>query len=261
MINVRYLRPVSDLHLERYYGAKTSLDVLPVLPTDDKTVLALMGDICSPGMLADVLKCACDRFAEVLFIPGNHDYWGMSISHATNLHLKLEAEYPNLRISTPELPINITNEIAGVRTKLIGSTLWAIGGDNPLSALQLKSCPDFHEIENFSPEDMHELNKLEQVQLYAALEHDADQTIVMTHYVPGSRFLNSYIKRSVIDNIFYSEQYALFPRVDLWLFGHTHEYIDVHDELWFRANPRGGAERPIRGFEPDFLIDMGMMID
>jgi predicted phosphohydrolase len=261
MKTVNYLRPVSDLHLERRHNISGNyLDILPTLPTDNNTALVLLGDICSPGMLPGVLSNACERFADVLFIPGNHDYWGSSIPHVTGLHQKLESQYANLSIAIPQLPINLIYEVNGLRTKLIGSTLWAIGGNNPLNTLQLQNCPDFHEIENFSPEDMHVMNKLEEQQLYAALDHGADQTIMMTHYVPGLRFLNSYIKRSVFDNIFYSEQYALFPRVDLWLFGHTHEYIDEQDELWFRSNPHGGGQKPVKGFDPTFVIDLSKQL-
>lgn len=74
---IKYIRNFSDIHLE--FDAKYNIEKLWVpipLETDSQTVLILAGDLWYGTMTIDWLKKFHTRFAQVLIVFGNHDYWG-----------------------------------------------------------------------------------------------------------------------------------------------------------------------------------------
>jgi hypothetical protein len=282
---VEYIRPVSDLHLEFYLYQDYSIEafqavlvrIVPPDPRDFNSALILNGDICNIKLIDLVLQILTDRFPVIVFVPGNHDYWGSNLYDTADVFREYENKYPNqVFISTLHHPvILLLKSSIGVTTRLVGTTLWGIGGDNPVSSLQLANLPDFRRItlgeaeENsgkyvsFTPEGMNIFNKIDSISLKLALEAptDSDQTFVATHYLPSEEFLNTKIHRDVFDNIFYSNQHSLFPRVDLWMFGHTHQCWNVQKETTrFIANSKGYPREFIYGFNPSLFIPLGVKV-
>lgn len=74
------IRPVSDIHNE------FSVYRLPELPTDSKSVLVLAGDIALGAYTASTLEpfldSVTDRFTDIVYTPGNHEYYKSSILRA-----------------------------------------------------------------------------------------------------------------------------------------------------------------------------------
>lgn len=66
------LYAISDLHLDR----RANREALQDLPTFKDSWLILGGDICaSTEQLAAALDLLCSRFAQLIWVPGNHELW------------------------------------------------------------------------------------------------------------------------------------------------------------------------------------------
>jgi len=66
------LYAISDLHLDH----KENREALEQLPAHPDDWLILAGDICATtDQLDSVLDIFCQRFAHVIWVPGNHDLW------------------------------------------------------------------------------------------------------------------------------------------------------------------------------------------
>ena len=75
-MNVQLL---SDLHIEFHQDRGAAwIDALDPSGID---VLILAGDIAEvrDGLLGDVLQLFTDRYPQVVFVPGNHEYYGSSL--------------------------------------------------------------------------------------------------------------------------------------------------------------------------------------
>jgi predicted phosphohydrolase len=272
---------VSDLHIEYadYQG----------LPGGD--VLIVAGDTVSAGPLqrhkndADSrsTRKRCARFAgnemrkyaEVVMIPGNHEYWGSTLEDAPNLLRDFWGHHaPNVRFLNNE-----TTVIDGVA--FIGSTLWAsYGANHPLDALRIggavKDCqqigtrrpPHYRwETRCARPEDFYALH-LEAVNF---LEAELTRTlakglaaIVITHHAPSYLSRDSYTYGIDVDEAYYSNQHRLMEKyrhARRWFHGHSH--YDTNYRVGYArviSNQRDyfGNERYAKFFEPtaaDFTIE------
>src|SRR5210317_1391978 len=105
----------SDLHIE------FEVFFPPQYKEDKDTILVLAGDICplERGMAKAFLLMCAEEYKEVIYIPGNHEYYGGNLKQSwLNMKAKIEAESDNVHMLDNE-----TKVIDGVA--FIGSTLWA----------------------------------------------------------------------------------------------------------------------------------------
>jgi predicted phosphodiesterase len=70
------IQPLSDLHLE--FHADSGRAFIDSLNVSDVEVLVLAGDISTYSRgLYEQLAGFCDRFAHVIYVTGNHEYYGV----------------------------------------------------------------------------------------------------------------------------------------------------------------------------------------
>lgn len=252
------LQILSDLHLSG--GA-------PPIPATDADLIVLAGDIARPG---EAIAWAAGLPKPVLYVPGNHEFYGSSIE-ATLCDLRRLAVGTNVRVLDDDELI-----VDGVR--FLGSTLWTdfmLYGDGELRSAAMADARrllrDFSRIRGadggeapFTPDDAAARHARHAAWLESRLvrRHDGP-TVVVTHHAPARRSIHPRYAGSLLNACFVSDATRLLggDRASLWIHGHTHDSFD-YDVAGTRVvcNPRGYAkdganENP--SFDAGFTVDVG----
>ncbi|WP_407306209.1 metallophosphoesterase [Acinetobacter sp.] len=247
----KYIRVASDLHLEGLAGQREeflALTVLPADPRDAESVLVLAGDISSkPEQLIAFLGFLKDRFLKIIYIPGNHEWyghemakWTMDMMAALGGYFEGEGviEFSGCGVGCIELE--------GVR--FIFTTLWADGGKTLADHANVsRYLNDFRVIKlgdkKFTVGDMKVLHRAQKEKLVEFLKLPFEgKTVVATHHLPSYRLCHPRFGgdanggfASNCDPILVGD-----AAPHLWIHGHTHDTIDT--TLWktrIVCNPMG----------------------
>ena len=251
------LNILSDLHL--------SLGALEI-PRNDADAVILAGDIARPREAA---SWASGFSKPVLYVPGNHEFYGGSIAGAAD-ELKQLCAGTNIRVLDNDEVI-----IEGVR--FLGTTLWTNfmlfgASEKRAAAVQqaLSFMRDFKKIHvdegeqtPFTPADSAALFTLHAGWLERKLsEPHAGPTVVITHHAPSPKSNHPRFAGSLLNACFVSDAERLIDagRARLWVHGHTHDSFDyLLNGTRVVCNPRGYAkddvnENPL--FDPNFLVEI-----
>lgn len=225
---------LSDIHFEVTSIEKLEQIYIPEIPID---VVVFAGDI---SLYHDVFKRINDildkynakhkHYPQVVYVPGNHEYYGYEIDKV-NQYLDSVFEFSPIFYLNIDNPTVVINDVA-----FIGNTLWAKGADNPIAEMTLQSAiSDFRYISvgdyTFTPTDMNIMNKNMSSQIERQLETFQNyKTVVVTHHLPSFQCISERFKGLLLNDAFASEQDELIEKYkpDLWLFGHTHDYVDTY---------------------------------
>ena len=218
------LQIASDLHLE-HRGAIA--DYRSIVEPRAR-VLALVGDIGSPfdPKLADFISYASANWSQVLYVPGNHEYYSsnhrMTMSEIERLLLAICSRHSNVR-----LLLNETFELDNVM--FIGSTLWSFVPPEKWEFVQAR-LNDYNLIYTeaglLTPQLSNELFQTA-VQFIQSSVNDArrrgKKAVVLTHHVPSTH------ETSPPQYVFSHHGFATsLPAnhdpgaIRLWCAGHTH---------------------------------------
>jgi predicted phosphodiesterase len=243
------LHILSDLHTE-------FADFDP--PETDADLVILAGDI---GVGPGGLNWAARRFPDrpVIYVPGNHEFYGHDIS----LTETLGAEAPeNITVLNDDLLV-----LDGVR--FLGCTLWTdfrLHGEGEAWFARQRarqSMNDFVRIGNgersFRPEDSVVLHEASRAWLVSQFEQEFNgPTVVVTHHLPASTSIAKRFTNDSLNPAFASSLECLIEEYQptLWIHGHTHEPFDYElFETRVICNPRGYPGEHVRnGFMPDLTI-------
>lgn len=252
------LHILSDLHL-----SVAGLEV----PDTDADVIILAGDIARP---AAAVAWARQFFKPVLYVPGNHEFYGSSLA-ATPEVLKQLCEGSNIQVLDNDAVM-----IDGVR--FLGSTLWTdfqLFGEGPQRDAAITKAQSF--MRDFSRIHMNEASDALFTPAASAQQftHDArwleDQlaepfagkTVVITHHAPSRNSIHPRFADSPINACFVSDAEHLMDgtRAVLWIHGHTHDSFDyVLNGTRVVCNPRGYAKEGLNEnpqFDPAFVVEIG----
>lgn len=216
----------SDIHLE--FG---KLGRLPPPPNpDDYDAILLIGDI---GIGNQGVLWAMDFFKgskPVYYIPGNHEYYQRYYEDVCEKLLQYEDIFTNFHVLNPG--IAIINDV-----KIIGATLWSsLEAANGYSVAHYVSnaIADFrviHNGEGLWTTDKHiETHKKEVEFIDEALtELGPGKVVVATHFLPTAdcthpKYFGSHLNPYFANNL---DWLCEKHRIDYWLFGHTHDVMDV----------------------------------
>ncbi len=242
---------LSDLHTE-------FSDFEP--PDTDADVVVLAGDI---GVGAGGIDWAARQFpdAPVVYVPGNHEFYGHDVR---DTDLLTAAETANIHVLSDD-----ALEIDDVR--FLGSTLWTDfkfygEGEAWYARQQAKALiEDFGSIRNgnrtFTPEDSVDLHRVSVIWLVNELEKGFDgPTVVVTHHLPAALSISSKYRNHPLNPAFASRLEGIIEKYqpELWVHGHTHVPCDY--EI-FRTrvvcNPRGyPSESSSEGFSPGLVVEV-----
>ncbi|MBS0293257.1 MAG: metallophosphoesterase family protein [Proteobacteria bacterium] len=235
------LHILSDLHLG-VHGMEQ--------PETDADIVVLAGDIARPEQ---AVAWAQGFGKPVLYVPGNHEFYGGSLRQTPRTLQALCAGGP------VQLLDNRSLVLQGVR--FIGSTLWSdfrIVGEGPARSgamdEALRFMRDFQRIRVsdqadaplFRPEDAAALYEANVRWLTGALaEPFGGPTVVITHHAPSPLSIHPRFAGSPLNACFVSNAEALVAAsgARLWIHGHTHDSFDysLHGTRVL-CNPRGYAK-------------------
>jgi hypothetical protein len=241
------LRIASDLHLEGFRGTSADRLALHFVPPDGRdsgAILVLAGDI-TPDIiqLREFLDLMTARFAQVFYVPGNHEYYR---SEYFDWNARATAALRELKGVRFAVDLPGVAEIDGVR--FVFATLWGDGGNSTEDAKAIGDyLNDFRLIRYgqvaFTVACMAARHH-EQRRLIAGLVESPRglPVVIITHHMPSyslshPRFGNVCTGgfAGKCDDIMAGEGAPL-----LWIHGHTHDTIDrVIGKTRVLCNPAG----------------------
>ncbi|MEO5660929.1 MAG: metallophosphoesterase [Polaromonas sp.] len=251
------LNILSDLHL--------SCGALKI-PQTDADVVILAGDIAKP---LEAVAWAKGFDKPVLYVPGNHEFYGSSLAATVN---QLKALCAGTRVQVLDADEVI---IEGVR--FLGTTLWTdfllyCEGEPRRLAMQEAQnlIRDFHRIHHdgepqrrFTPGECAALCQAQASWLESRLAQAHDgPTVVITHHAPSLQSIHPRFAGSLLNACFVSDlaRLAGSERARLWIHGHTHDSFDYSLKgTRVVCNPRGYSkdgvnENPV--FDSHLVVDV-----
>jgi Predicted phosphohydrolase len=241
------IQPVSDLHLEfdQDKGEQFALS-LPVLGD----VLVLGGDILPLRREPHIRKTLgwfCDRFPQVIYVTGNHEYYKAGPASASALLTSCAKDFPNLHVLDPGVV-----EIGG--TRFVGATLW------------FPPTPDEEEYRHLLldftliPEFVSWVHETHARHLAFLEQNVRPGDVVVTHFVPHPRSIAPQYQDSPLNRFFVAEDAV--PLVErcgarLWIHGHTHSTFDYRvGDTRVVCNPRGYPGEQGTSMNPELVIEV-----
>ena len=238
---------LSDLHLE-YDDDGGEAFVRTVEVAGD--VLVLAGDILpliSAEAVARAFGWFCARFRQVVFVPGNHEYYRTSPAEADALLTAAAATLPNLHVLNPGVAV-----VDGVR--FVGATMWF--PPTPDEARYRGYLTDFALIRDFVPW-VHEAHAAQLAFMRANLRAG---DVVVTHHLPHPNSTPAMFAQSPLNRFFVAgdaTELLADAGAQLWLHGHTHSPRDyLVGTTRVVCNPRG---YPHERRKPP--VDLGLAIE
>jgi predicted phosphohydrolase len=279
------VRLFSDIHLEFEHTFR-----IPNLKKNQVVLLA--GDIGRQGRTSGSLNKELEAFlldtlssgAIVLFVTGNHEYYGSRIDKLNKLLKEFQSNNENFYFLDDESIL--INEI-----EFIGGTLWTdfnnqnsltfleIGGDKKFLGKTANTTKDYQKIRkkgslygkvnysNLMTKDTYLLHK-QTLRYIKSRIGESHTQFVMTHFAPSELFLdkkrwsgeqtNGY-DYNISKYAYYSELESIAEEFDYWASGHTHKYVDESKNgVRYLSHPRGyigeGKEHEVSEFNPNYLI-------
>lgn len=248
---------VSDLHMGTTHFS---------LPDTESDIIVLAGDIGRP---AKAIAWALELPKPVVYIPGNHEFYGLEM-HETLREMQQLCEGSHVHVLHNQSVV-----LKGVR--FLGSTLWSTfdffeDPQEQAAAMQQAQelIRDFAVIRTadalqpvFSPKIMNALHKENRAWLKQMLSTAwAGPTVVVTHHAPSAKSIHPRFEGSLLNACFasHSEDLMNSEHVALWIHGHMHDSLDYTvNGTRVVCNPRGYfkdgiPENPC--FDPSKVIDI-----
>lgn len=240
------VRIYSDLHNE--CGSWHAADCSNV------DVVILAGDI---DKKARGVKWANESFmCQVVYVSGNHEFYDGHIDRT--LQKMRNAAAPHVHVLENE--ILILDDV-----RVLGTTAWtdftSSGDQIAASYIAREWMNDFKyiRVDNYRrlrPDDLIARNHAARAWLTEQLAQEFEgKTIVVTHHAPSPLVVG--IKHDGHLNAAYTNAWPhLIEQADVWIFGHTHDAIDVDlGGCRMISNPRGYPNEST-GFDPFFEIEI-----
>jgi len=241
---------LSDLHLE-FAPFKP--------PTTKADIVVLAGDI---HLGQKGLAWAKQSFPDktVIYVLGNHEYYGNAIPKLTN---KVREASSHVHILENE-----RLDIEGFT--FLGCTLWTdfkLFGDPRLAGYHAQTMMnDYHKI-RVSPE-FRKLRSIDTALFHSRslswlqnelLSVNPQKTIVITHHAPSSSSIPVRYRSDLLSAAFASalDDFVIKSGVKLWIHGHIHDYFDYKlGNTRVVCNPRGYPDENLFSFNPELVVEL-----
>ena len=256
-------RLLSDLHIE--FGPFD----LPYCEGDEDTVLLLAGDVASDSKQLEIdalLIQAAEQFKAVVYIPGNHEFYGGDFPGAWHRRVKNVAS-----LYLPNVHLIDQDAVLIGEFVIIGATMWTALDILPDTEWNVgKYMNDYHQVR-----DTLLGQKLTTARTKAnhkqAVEYifgmctwarlQGLNPVVMTHHAPAPGSIALEFESDELNGGYYTD---LTDRLveygpKLWVHGHMHNTFDYTvGDTRIVTNPRGYVmgERENQTFNPELVIEI-----
>jgi len=188
----------------------------------------------------------------VLYVPGNHEFYGGTIAGTV-------AELKRLSAGS-DIHVLDDDEVAIQGVRFLGATLWTdfmLFEESEKRAAAMREAQrlmrDFSRIHlgesPFTPEASAALFKRHAAWLERKLtEPYAGPTVVITHHAPSRKSIHPRFADSLMNACFVSDAERLIDgsRTRLWIHGHTHDSFDYFvNGTRVLCNPRGYSKEGV----------------
>jgi predicted phosphodiesterase len=247
---------VSDLHIE-YKNNEIPDPLTLITPTSD--ILILAGDIGSLykyDQLYGFLRKLCLHFKNVLYIPGNHEFYmvpndssyqPLPMNQLIDRLYLLEKQISNLFILNRSSVI--INNIC-----ILGCTLWSkVEVVLPRFIVRIHGMTNYLYDQKYTS-DLKYINKM-----IKYCKNNKLKLVVVTHHCPSySVLLNSHKSNDKYVSLYVSKLDHLLnsSNVHTWVAGHTHKNFDFITDGGTRlvSNQRGKPKDNVLDFSKSFVV-------
>ena len=237
------IKLISDIHTE-FDRHDSGVNFFNSLPSEGVDLLVVAGDLTTKHY-EDNLRRLCEKFPNVVYVLGNHDYWGRSIQQTHEMMQRIDDKIPNLHW--------LHNKRIEIGGKFIaGTTLW-------FPRCEIYWCwPDFLYVHD-GAEGIFQEHDI----AYKFLNENVQKNdIVVTHHLPSQQCVHPRWEGSKSNCYFVgdAEDIILRKEPSHWFFGHTHDQRNL--QIWkthLLCNPRGyPGEHNECQFDTDIIIDTSL---
>lgn len=252
------LHCLSDLHLDANHQPFS-------IPHVDCDAVVVAGDVCE-GPVKAIQWLVRQRLAvPVVYVPGNHEFYGTAKDEAMEHAREEAAKHPNIHLLQDghiDLP-----DIFGRVTRFIGATLWsdyALDGEawRVPAMMAARTMMNDHRAIRMADGGFW-------TPALAAAEHEVSRDyirhmlgepfdgprVVVTHHAPsGQSIYYGRYRNSVLNPAYASDLDHLVDLAELWVHGHIHmvQNYPLGDGRVV-ANPRGYGHEDT-GFDPGLVV-------
>ena len=232
---------LSDIHLE--FGK-----FRPNVPSETD-VIVLAGDI---GVGRQGIAWADQQFSDfgipILYVPGNHEYWGR----------RFDEHMEDMRDVYADRGIHFLNNDAMVidDIKFIGATLWTdfnlvgLKHIDKINAMNIMN--DFSRIGGFTIDTWEEENT--KSYKFICENIDYEKVVVISHHAPSIKSINRVDAYSSCYASNYNNLMGYNNQIKLWVHGHVHDSFDyMVGDCRVVTNPRGYVGHSLN---PNFVHDL-----
>lgn len=229
------IRLLSDIHQE-FYEDKLLYKNL------GEDVLVLAGDINvgSKGTL-QALETFANETENVIYVPGNHEYYGGNISAFDDA----------IRVATRNTNISFLNPSSVVihDVTFIGAALWTnFRKDGMAKFTCARNINDFNRIKGFDTDYCSMLHTEHFKYIQDAYSKSQGKKVIVTHFLPAVECISKQYRGPDLLNYYFANDYGDYISAlsdTTWLFGHTHDNVDVMiGDTRCIANPYGYNRNP-----------------
>lgn len=228
------LKLLSDLHIEGFANKEIYKN------KDNADVLILAGDINvgADNVYKDLVQFA-DNYKEVVYVPGNHEWYHNSYeTFDARLRALVQGKY-NIHY----LCNNVAN-IDGIA--FIGTPLWTNFRGNGRYAEEVRGF--IRDFSWYSPHVCKERGEASQTWLKHIYENTRGRKVIITHWLPAVECIDPKYAHEVTLNRYFANDMGDWIKeltdVPFWFFGHTHSSVDIKlGDTRVIANPAGYRHR------------------
>lgn len=221
---------ISDLHTEFGPTVGNNPNNWP-----NADILILAGDIGNPNLISfrDLLITAKEKYSEVIFVAGNHEFYGCNYNQKTVID-----KMKTIAIETKTHFLHRESKIIrGI--EFIGTTLWTLIGDLDCNYLRDFNEGVFKERIDYVEEFITDYSFIRDTLNNSSSTHPK---IVITHHLPIKKLIHSKFHSNPYNSAFYTD---ILHKINLkniiyWFCGHTHEYMKTkYGNTTLVVNPVG----------------------
>jgi len=237
------LHLMSDLHLE--FHRDRGQNFLHGLRPEGVDIVVLAGDICAGESIAKVLRDFSQMYPQVVYCPGNHEFYGNSPKKVQEVMDRASEKYDNVHILSPGKEVKLYGK------RFIGATGWFPQDD--FTSEMRRELSDFKYIKDYEPW------VYEQCEAWRKFytEYGKAGDIVIMHHLPCHGSIHPMFTNDPFNAFFLNDISELIEKnkPDYVFHGHTHFSFDYmfNDYTRIVARPFGYPGEASAFWEPQLI--------